>query len=658
MKSSLLSIYHFIAFQKYKILAIFAVIVISVARSETHAEQIETTVNSDISGASSDFVPNQTPDLLTPPNTNPGPHRSKAELDTELLDRVISEIEYNARRVKQISVITQERFKSLALELSRPFLDRSIEKSNTSGKQSRGPGEGEVERMVDNIYSFNTPPIKRWTERPVEDPPGPMAEVLRKNHEVQTLESYESEADILPATRARQLLDRLEVEGNLEKGNLENADFESNVGIPSSDLVSEKISLSLDEEDSETIPPQDLLRRDFELDKAECIEKNIGVFQIKSEDWKLSPAKSHGLKNNIEFVNRIERGDFNYNKTSGLADLSELLSASPKRLPDGSVFFPKLSQYLFQIRTAPACLDKAPLFKKLTGKVSITPSYSGLIQASQLGRIEQVPDGLPVVGMKFRKGQPMGLLYPVLTSTERGEKERELAELRSQIIFKELEIARMRDFLVVPFRTGRMLFLRLELDGLRKQREVLIAGLDKSEVLRSPIDGVVSSTHVVNGQIVEAGETLWQVHDHQTLGVRAVSFADVNSADIKNAWAMTASGDVLELDPVGESGQLLNQGVQLHFDIRVPSESLRIDTPVSVFISFGDSAPLVVVPKSAVVRDDSGRTTVWEHIGDERFMSRPVRTAPLNGVQIAILEGILEGARIVYKGGYALNQTR
>jgi len=102
----------------------------------------------------------------------------------------------------------------------------------------------------------------------------------------------------------------------------------------------------------------------------------------------------------------------------------------------------------------------------------------------------------------------------------------------------------------------------------------------------------------------------------------------------------------------------LNQGVQLHFDIRVPSESLRIDTPVSVFISFGDSAPLVVVPKSAVVRDDSGRTTVWEHIGDERFMSRPVRTAPVNGVQIAILEGILEGARIVYKGAYALNQTR
>lgn len=658
MKNSLLSIYNFIAFQKYKILVIFSVVVISVVRSETHAEQIGTTINSDISGASSDFVPNQTSDLLPPPNANPIPHRSKAELDSDLLDRVISEIEYNARRVKQISVITQERVKSLVLELSRPFLDRSIEKSNTSGKQSRGPREGKVERMVDNIYSFNTPPVKRWTERPVEDPPGPMAEVLRKNDEVQTLDAYESESDILPANRARQILDRLEVKGNLEKGSLENADFESISGISSSDLLFEKIGLSPDEKDAETIPPQDLLRRDFDLDKTECIEKNIGGFQIKSEDWKLSPTKARGLKNNIEFSDRIERSDSIYNKTSGLADLSEVLSASPKRLPDGSVFFPKLSQYLLQIRTAPACLDKAPQFKKLIGKVINSPSYSGLIQASQLGRIEQVPDGLPEVGMEFRKGQPMGLLYPVLTSTERGEKERELAELRSQIIFKELEIARTRDFPIVPFRTGRMLSLRLELDGLRKQREVLIAGLDKSEVLRSPIDGVVSRTNVVNGQIVEAGETLWQVNDRQTMGVEAISFADGNSADINNAWAMTASGDVLELDLLGASGQLLNQGVQLRFDIRRPSESLRIDTPVSVFVSFGDSSPVVVVPKSAVVRDDSGRTTVWEHIGEERFVSRPVRTAPLNGVQIAILDGILEGARIVYEGAYALNQTR
>jgi len=88
-----------------------------------------------------------------------------------------------------------------------------------------------------------------------------------------------------------------------------------------------------------------------------------------------------------------------------------------------------------------------------------SPRYSGLIPSIQLGRIGQVPDGLPEVGMKFRKGQPMGLLYPVLTSTERGEKERELAELRSQIIFKELEIARTRDFPIVPFRTGLVLSL-------------------------------------------------------------------------------------------------------------------------------------------------------------------------------------------------------
>jgi len=103
------------------------------------------------------------------------------------------------------------------------------------------------------------------------------------------------------------------------------------------------------------------------------------------------------------------------------------------------------------------------------------------------------------------------------------------------------------------------------------------------------------------------------------------------AAYIRDAWAITASGDVLELDLLGASGQLLNQGVQLRFDIRGPSESLRIDTPVSVFVSFGDSAPVVVVPKSAVVRDDSGRTTVWENIGEERFVSRTVRTAPLIG---------------------------
>ena len=78
---------------------------------------------------------------------------------------------------------------------------------------------------------------------------------------------------------------------------------------------------------------------------------------------------------------------------------------APRRQPDGSIFVPKPSQRLLGLRTGTAEPSEAAVAIQLTGQVVADPNASGLVQASETGRIEPPEGGFPVLGQRVARGE-------------------------------------------------------------------------------------------------------------------------------------------------------------------------------------------------------------------------------------------------------------
>lgn len=500
------------------------------------------------------------------------------------------------------------------------------------GPPRRGPEEAQLSAMLQQLYALHSPPIADLGDRPVP----PLAGAVPRD----------GTAGDGSSTGARRLLDRLEARGDIEARPTEQRTRFTAV-LPPAGLESRFESWN-----------GNLVQAVEEGEVEGEVEGEEGLgFTSRCLDRQGGPSDPLYLVQLRGAAPPAEPAALDTHRYAAV-HLAALVPDEPRRLSDGSVFLPKLTQRLLGVRTVLACVDEMPRVEQLIGHVIANPNASGLVQAGQTGRIRPGPNGLPELGMPVRAGQPLAVLEPNISTVDRGQLESQLAELRSEIIRSELELARMRDFPIVPFRTGRMLALRLELDGLRKRRDALIAGLDNHEVLLSPMDGVVAQADIVAGQLAQAGGTLWKIVDPQRMRIEAIAYDEPSTREIRGAWALTSDNEAMRLAFVGRGLTLTNQGIPLHFEIRDHSEGIGVGTPVAVYVNVGGGERAVVLPKGALVRDDAGRTVVWEHVDGERFVARPVHAEPLNGQQVLVRAGIQENARIVHVGATHFSQIR
>ena len=85
-------------------------------------------------------------------------------------------------------------------------------------------------------------------------------------------------------------------------------------------------------------------------------------------------------------------------------------SGSPQRLADGSLFVPKPVQYQLGLRTVVVDLGALTAGVEFNGRVIADPNAGGRVQATQPGRIEPGPKGLPMLGEQVSKGQVLAHL--------------------------------------------------------------------------------------------------------------------------------------------------------------------------------------------------------------------------------------------------------
>lgn len=333
----------------------------------------------------------------------------------------------------------------------------------------------------------------------------------------------------------------------------------------------------------------------------------------------------------------------------------------PKRLPDGSVFLPKLSQRQLAVRTIITERKELPKAFELVGRVVMDPNAGGKVQPMVAGRVEPGPRGLPSLGQPVRRGEVLAYVQPSIDTVERSNQAAQAAELRAAKTLAEKRLARVKQ-LEGSVPQKEIEAAEIELASARERLAVVGAGLSSREALVAPVSGVVAAANAVAGQVVDAREVLFEIVDPNCLRIEALAHDAETATDISSASVRIGSGSPLPLAWIGAGRTLREQAVPVHFRLagekggRLPA--LTIGQPVKVVAQSKSLIAGVAVPASSIVKSASNQDSVWVHTRAEQFVQRPVRYMPLTASTVAVTDGLKGGERVVVQGAPLVNQVR
>lgn len=332
---------------------------------------------------------------------------------------------------------------------------------------------------------------------------------------------------------------------------------------------------------------------------------------------------------------------------------------TPRRLADGSVFAPKPTQRLLEIRTQVTKTEEARKTLALVGRVIADPNRSGQVQSITGGRIVAPESGLPRLGQIVRRGDILASVEQAVPQADRTTIAERVGEIEQQIAMVEAKLKRSRSLAeraIAP--QSQVIDFEIELAGLMRRREIVGRIRIEPELLRAPLDGVVSAVRVVAGQVVGSQDVLFQIVDPAGLWIEALSYGDVDLSQLDGASALLPGGKPLNLSFRGTGRALQQQATLVHFAVEDPPATVAIGQPVRVTARNGASVSGIILPRDAVVRGGNGEALVWRHTDPERFEPRPVRTEPFDATRLVIRSGVAPGERIVVRGAEHLNQIR
>ena len=332
---------------------------------------------------------------------------------------------------------------------------------------------------------------------------------------------------------------------------------------------------------------------------------------------------------------------------------------APSRLPDGTVFLPKVSQRLLEVRTATLREGEASRAVSLVGRVVADPNRGGLAQSIAGGRVVPPEGGLPRLGQAVRRGQVLAVVEPPIPVADQTTIAERSGDLEQQIAGAEVRLARTRNLAATGAGT-RVLVVdtEIELEGLRRRRALLSQNRVAPEAIRAPADGVIASAGVVAGQVVAAQDVLFQIVDPAGLWVEALVFGADAARDFREATASVRGGQPMRLTLQG-FGRAVQQGATLaQFGIEDPPPGLSLGQPVTVVARLAGPVRGLILPRAAVVRSAIGEQVVWRHVEPETFSAAPVRVEPLDAARVLVAAGLRAGERVVVQGAGLVNQVR
>ncbi|WP_116472922.1 efflux RND transporter periplasmic adaptor subunit [Zobellella maritima] len=346
-----------------------------------------------------------------------------------------------------------------------------------------------------------------------------------------------------------------------------------------------------------------------------------------------------------------DHGDVSHAEPAG-SNSTLLTSDKPRRLPDGRVFLPKETQRRLALRTLVPEEQQVARTVMLNGHVVMDPNASGRVQPLQAGRLMAGPSGLPLLGQKVAKGEILAQVMPAVSTFDLATQAAQIADWEVRRQLAEKELGRLRNLSTVVPRK-EIDAAEAELAGLTAQIKALKQGVIKPELLLSPIDGVIASSSVVNGQVVESKEIVFEVVDPARLLIEAQVYDPKVANRIVSA---SIPNDTTPLTYIG-SGKALREGALPLLFRAQDAQDLVLGQLLTIVAQTDQTLRGMPLPASAIVKNAANESVVWLHVDPEYFVAEPVQVQPLDGEQV-VVTGLREQQRVVVQGATLLNQIR
>jgi len=329
----------------------------------------------------------------------------------------------------------------------------------------------------------------------------------------------------------------------------------------------------------------------------------------------------------------------------------------PQRMADGSVFLPKPAQRQLNVRTLVVETAELPRAFELNGRVLMDPNAGGKVQPINAGRIEPGPNGLPNAGQTVKKGEVLAYVVSAVAPLEKASQSAQLAEIRAAKALAEKRLARLRELSdTVPRKEVEA--AESEVISLTDRMSAVSAGLASKEALLAPVSGVIASTQVVAGQVVDARELLFEIVDPKRLRIEALAFDGAIASNI--GGATLAVGDQrVPLSFIGAARSLREQALPLNFQAQSPVLlGLAVGQPVKVVVQSKQRTQGIPVPQASLMKNAANQNVIWVKTAPEKFEPRTVTFEPLDGASVTVTSGLKSGDRVATQGATLINQVR
>ena len=355
----------------------------------------------------------------------------------------------------------------------------------------------------------------------------------------------------------------------------------------------------------------------------------------------------------------------------GEENAAPLAGDRPTRLPDGSVFLPKPAQRILTIRTeiiAPVLAGKS---YTLAGQTIPDPNASGVVQATSDGQIVKGLKALPILGQRVQRGETLAELIPAISADAGIDLANERASLDQSIALLERRLTRLRALepIVVSANgaslnaipAAKLTDLETELAALKTRRQNVQQFVTAPAAVKASADGLITRINFQPGEVVAAGDTLFEIVDPAYVWVETVVYTDQSAPRFDAAFSgvnvIMPDGHAYNASPAGASAVLVNQARLMQFRIET-EDVMPIGAAVTVRLQTEASEEALLVPSEAVVRGAAGLNVIWTHTNAETFEPVIVDVEPYDGTRMRILSAFPEDVRIVTSGASILEQVR
>lgn len=326
----------------------------------------------------------------------------------------------------------------------------------------------------------------------------------------------------------------------------------------------------------------------------------------------------------------------------------------------------------------------------------VLPTGAAVIVSTPLTGTLSLPSGgrFPQVGQRVRAGESLLELLPMLTperSVLTPAERIRFAEARVTVAQAQIDadgqyqqatvrveaaqiaLARAERLLADSVGTRRMVDeARAQLESAEKTlaearvRKQLVDNIQLVEEagtllplpIESPLDGIVRATHVQAGQILAAGQPLFEVMNDAVMWIKVpVYVGELESIDASQPARLTLlDGRQSEQDVMAQPTSLpptavpLSAAVDLYYEVANPDHKFRPGHRVVAHLPLVGKSEMTAVPWSAVFHDIYGGQWVYEQVAVRTYARRRVEVGWIDDGWAALRRGPAVGSTVVTAG--------